>query len=76
LLGDSPEHEVDERRPSRLVGSTKAATGVAAEVLVEVDQAAPVWVRGKAGILTVAGTTAVGVRKKETRETCRISSAA
>src|SRR5581483_2842378 len=71
LLGRSRRQALEashrEHRPS-LEARPEPAPGVAAEVLVEPQQIAPVWGAGEAGVVAVARAASARVRDEETGE--------
>src|SRR5438128_3676459 len=65
--GEILEATDGERRPALEAGA-EAPAGVAAEVLGEAEEVAPVWVVAEARIGAVAGPAPSGVRDEEARE--------
>ena len=51
--------------PAGLMTGSKAATGIAVKIFVKEHKLSPMWIGGKARIVTIAGTPAVCIREEE-----------
>ena len=44
---------------------SKAATGIAVKIFVKEHKISPMWIGGKARIVTIAGTAAISIREED-----------